>query len=129
MLLLLLHLAEDGVLLDLDEGTALVLAEAEPELLDTLALLGGAGAPDLVGLGLGLCLIRSMGLAGLLGGTGVGGGGRWMSMGLGGLLRGLRGGSIALRRLCGGTGALWGRRRLGGRRRLLVGISHGLFPY
>ena len=47
VLLLLLHLLEDGLLLDFDEIAALLLSEGEPELLDALALLGGAGGPYL----------------------------------------------------------------------------------
>ncbi len=46
MLLLLLHLAHDGLLLDLQERLALVLAQAEPEVLDVLPLLLGARVPD-----------------------------------------------------------------------------------
>lgn len=46
--LLLLHLPEDGVLLDLNEVATFILSQTEPELLDPLAFLGGACAPDLV---------------------------------------------------------------------------------
>ena len=45
MLLLLLHLAQDGLLLDLDQRLALVLAQRQPELADALALLLGGCVP------------------------------------------------------------------------------------
>ena len=48
MPLLFLHLSENGVFFDLDEISALFLGETEPEFLYALALLCGAGAPDLV---------------------------------------------------------------------------------
>ena len=48
MLLLLFHLAEHGILLDLDEVAALVLCEGEPEVTDALALLCRGCAPYLV---------------------------------------------------------------------------------
>ena len=48
MLLLLLHLAQDGILLHLDEGFALILAEAEPESFDPLPFLLGACVPYLL---------------------------------------------------------------------------------
>lgn len=48
VLLLLLHLLEDGVLLDLDEVATFILSQTKPELLDPLAFLGRACTPDLV---------------------------------------------------------------------------------
>lgn len=83
--LLFLHLPEHGVFFDFDETPALLLAEAEPEIFYALALLGRAGAPNLIvarfggvwivrnALGWGPCLSWS---------GGVGRRGRWMGMGL-----------------------------------------------
>ena len=79
ILLLLLPLLQDGLLLDFDEVSALVLARAEPELLDALALLGGAGGPYLVVFRL---LLASRWRSGLVGSGRVGGWGRWMVMGV-----------------------------------------------
>jgi hypothetical protein len=47
VLLLLFHLPEHGILLDLDQIAALVLAQTKPELFDTLTLLCRASTPDL----------------------------------------------------------------------------------
>ena len=77
--LLLLHLLQDRLLLDLDEIPALLLAQAEPELLDPLALLGGGRRPYLVVFGR---LLARRGRSGLVRGGGVGGWGRWMVMGV-----------------------------------------------
>jgi len=48
VLLLLFHLTKHGVFLYLDERLALVLAEAEPELLDALPFVLGGRIPDLL---------------------------------------------------------------------------------
>lgn len=60
--MLFLHLSEDGVLFDLDEISSFFLGETEPKFLYALALLCGAGAPDLVLV----CLCFSGGRMGLL---------------------------------------------------------------
>ena len=45
MLLLLLHLLQDGLLLDFNKIAALLLTETQPELLDPLSLLRRISAP------------------------------------------------------------------------------------
>ena len=47
MLLLFLHLLQNGVLLDLDQIATLVLSQTEPKPFDPFALLRRARAPDL----------------------------------------------------------------------------------
>jgi hypothetical protein len=47
MLLLFLHLLQDGVLLDLDQRLALGFAQPQPEFLDPLTLLLRVCVPDL----------------------------------------------------------------------------------
>ena len=79
VLLLLLHLLEDGLLLDFDEISAVFLAEPEPELFDALPLLGGGRGPYLAVFR--RWLARGGG-SGLVRGGGVGGWGRWMVMGV-----------------------------------------------
>ena len=51
MLLLLLHLLQDGLLLDFDQIPALLLTQAEPKLLDALPLFGRGCAPNFVVFG------------------------------------------------------------------------------
>ena len=79
MLLLLLHLLEDGLLLDFNEIPALVLAESQPKLFDALALLCGARRPYLVVF---WWLLARRWRSWLVRGGGVGGWGRWMVMGV-----------------------------------------------
>ncbi len=67
--LLLFHFLEHGVLLDLDEVASFLLTPAEPELLDSFALLGCACAPYLVCLALRIdtpstCCSRLAGIRG-----------------------------------------------------------------
>lgn len=45
MFLLLFHFAQDGFLLDFDEGAAVVFAEGEPEGFDVFALFLSGGVP------------------------------------------------------------------------------------
>lgn len=59
VLLLFLHLLQDGVLLDLDQIATLVLAQTEPKLFDPLTLLRRARAPDLA------VILRALGGAGV----------------------------------------------------------------
>ena len=51
MLLLLLHLLQDGLLLDLDQIPAFLLTQTEPKLFDALPLFGGRCAPNFVVFG------------------------------------------------------------------------------
>ena len=46
VLLLLLHLLQDRLLLDLDQIPAFLLAQTKPKLFDTLPLLGGRCTPN-----------------------------------------------------------------------------------
>ena len=48
VLLLLLHLFEDGVFLELNETLTLLLAQVDPESLDAFALFVGVGIPEAV---------------------------------------------------------------------------------
>jgi len=54
MLLLLLHLLQNSIFLDLDQVPPLLLTKTQPELLDPFPLFGGARAPDLVCVGFAL---------------------------------------------------------------------------
>jgi hypothetical protein len=47
VLLLLFHLPEDSILLDLDQIATLVFTQTKPEFFDTFTLLCRASAPDL----------------------------------------------------------------------------------
>lgn len=47
MLLLLFHLSQDGIFLNLDKIPSLLLAKAQPEILDPFPLLRGTSAPYL----------------------------------------------------------------------------------
>ena len=51
VLLLLLHLLQDRILLNLDQIPAFLLAQAKPKLFDTLPLLCGRCAPNFVVFG------------------------------------------------------------------------------
>ena len=109
MLLLLLHLLQYGLLLELDQVPPLSLAEAQPKVLDTFALLLARITPESV-----LLLCRG-------GGGGRGSIGRRYGSGF-------VGGACWVR--CGGSR---GRRAVrphwiggGGSRRRWVGVVHGL---
>jgi hypothetical protein len=51
MLLLLLHLLQNGILLDLDQIPAFLLAETKPKLLDALPLFDRGCTPNFVVFG------------------------------------------------------------------------------
>lgn len=78
MLLLFLHLPQNGVLLDLDQISPLVLSKAKPELFDPFALLRRVRTPDLA------VVLRTLGEArtgrwtGFMGGRCIGRWWRWM---------------------------------------------------